>query len=191
MKVTIAFSNDELYRAVRVRAAQGGRQIRDIVEEALEMWLTAQEDAEDVAASASALAEPGKSADAEAFFAKMVAEGGSNTARAKFPWPTGVLLRPAAERELDRLRGAQFVAIRGVILALSDEPRPRGAIKLSGSENLWRVRIRVDGKPWRVIYQLNDETRVVVVTRVVRRDEGTYHRLKSQTDGNGFTSRRS
>lgn len=74
MKVTIAFANDELYQAVRVRAVQGGRQIRDIVEEALEMWLTAQEDAEDVAASEAALAEPGY-VEAEAYFRKLVAEG--------------------------------------------------------------------------------------------------------------------
>ena len=45
MKVTIALANDQLYRAVRIRAAQSGRQIREIVEDALEMWLTAQEDA--------------------------------------------------------------------------------------------------------------------------------------------------
>jgi plasmid stability protein len=74
MKVTIAFKDDELYQAVRVRAAQGGRQIRDIVEEALEMWLTAQEDAEDVAAAKAALAEPGH-VDAEEYFRKLVAEG--------------------------------------------------------------------------------------------------------------------
>ena len=75
MKVTIAFADDELYRAVRVRSAQSGRQIRDIVEEALEMWLTAQEDAEDIAASRDALAEPGENIDARDFFQKMVAEG--------------------------------------------------------------------------------------------------------------------
>jgi plasmid stability protein len=77
MKVTIAFSDDELYRAVRVRAAQSGRQVRDLVEEALELWLTAQEDAEDIAASESALAEydAAGGVDAEAYFAKLVAEG--------------------------------------------------------------------------------------------------------------------
>jgi plasmid stability protein len=74
VKVTIAFANDELYRSVRVRAAQSGRQIRDIVEEALEMWLTAQEDAEDVAASEDALAEAGYE-DAEEYFRRLVAEG--------------------------------------------------------------------------------------------------------------------
>lgn len=76
MKVTIAFSDDELYRAVRVRAAQSGRQIRDIVEEALEMWLTAQEDAEDIAAAQEALAEYDGvgGVDAETYFERMVAE---------------------------------------------------------------------------------------------------------------------
>jgi len=77
MKVTVAFSNDELYRAIRVRAAQSGRQIRDIVEEAIEMWLTAQEDAEDIAAAKQALAEYDEvgGIDAEEFFRRMVAEG--------------------------------------------------------------------------------------------------------------------
>lgn len=77
MKVTIALTNDELYRAVRVRAAQTGRQIRDIVEEALEMWLSAHEDEEDAAASAEALAEYENvgGVDADAHFGRMVAEG--------------------------------------------------------------------------------------------------------------------
>lgn len=77
MKVTIAFSDDALYRAVRVRAAQSGRQIRDLVEEALEMWLTAQEDAEDIIAAKEALAEYDEvgGIDAEEFFQEMVADG--------------------------------------------------------------------------------------------------------------------
>ena len=73
MKVTVSFSDDELYKAVRVRAAQSGRQVRDLIEEAIEMWLTAQEDAEDIANSELALAEGGF-VDADEFFGKMVAE---------------------------------------------------------------------------------------------------------------------
>jgi mRNA interferase RelE/StbE len=68
------------------------------------------------------------------------------------------------------------VALRGAILALADQPRPAGSRKLSGQE-LYRVRIRIDGVPWRVIYQDRDEERVVLITRVARRDEGTYRRL--------------
>lgn len=77
MKVTVAFADDQLYPAIRVRAAQTGRQIRDIVEEALEMWLRAQEDAEDVAASDDALTEYRQAGgvDADSYFQRLVAEG--------------------------------------------------------------------------------------------------------------------
>jgi plasmid stability protein len=76
MKVTIAFSDDELYRAIRVRAAQSGRQIRDIVEEALAAWLETVEDAEDVAASRDALGEYANAGgvDADEYFRRLVAE---------------------------------------------------------------------------------------------------------------------
>ena len=30
------------------------------------------------------------------------------------------------------------------------------------------------GEPWRVVYQVRNTERLVIVTRVVRRDEGTY-----------------
>jgi hypothetical protein len=73
MKVTVSFSDDSLYVAMKVRAAQSGRQVRDLIEEAIDMWLTAQEDAEDIANSEIALAEAGW-IDAEEYFEKMVAE---------------------------------------------------------------------------------------------------------------------
>ncbi|HLB44320.1 MAG TPA: type II toxin-antitoxin system RelE/ParE family toxin [Candidatus Limnocylindrales bacterium] len=85
-----------------------------------------------------------------------------------------VLLRPAAQRQLDRLRGVWYLAMRGVILALADEARPPGSIKLSGSSNLWRLRIRVDGRPWRIVYRIDDTRQEIVVTRVAPHDEGTY-----------------
>jgi len=77
MKVTISFRDDALYRAVRVRAAEEGRQIRDIVEEALTAWLDAREEAEDAAASTEALREYDDRGgeEADAFFRRMVAEG--------------------------------------------------------------------------------------------------------------------
>jgi mRNA-degrading endonuclease RelE of RelBE toxin-antitoxin system len=62
-----------------------------------------------------------------------------------------VMLTPAAQRQLDRLRGSDFVAMRGVIVALADEPRPPTAGKVAGTTDLWRVRVRIDGAPWRVI----------------------------------------
>lgn len=87
-----------------------------------------------------------------------------------------VELTPAAARQLGRLRADELLALRGVILALAQDRRPPGAGKLRGSR-LWRVRLRIDGVPWRVVYQVRDAERLVVVTRVVRRDESTYRDL--------------
>lgn len=77
MKVTVAFRDDSLYRAIRVRAAEDGRQIRDIVEEALTAWLEAREDADDVRAATAAIEEYDREGgpDADAFFRRMVADG--------------------------------------------------------------------------------------------------------------------
>ena len=87
-----------------------------------------------------------------------------------------VKLTPAATRQLKRARPDQLMALRGVILALTDDQRPPGARRLSGTD-LWRIRVRIDGIPWRVVYQVRKRARLVVVTRVVRRDEATYREL--------------
>lgn len=77
MKVTIALRDEALYRAVRIRAVESGRQIRDVIEEALREWLERQEDAEDRDLAREALAEYDADGgeDADAFFRRMVAEG--------------------------------------------------------------------------------------------------------------------
>ena len=77
MKVTIALRDEALYRAVRIRAAESGRQIRDVIEEALREWLERQEDAEDLELGREALAEYDATGgeDADGFFRRMVAEG--------------------------------------------------------------------------------------------------------------------
>jgi plasmid stability protein len=77
MKVTIAFSDDDLYRRVKIHAAASGRQVRDIVEEALARWLEAIEDEEDVRAAGESIEEyeAAGGVDADAFFRRMVSEG--------------------------------------------------------------------------------------------------------------------
>jgi mRNA interferase RelE/StbE len=88
-----------------------------------------------------------------------------------------VVLAPAAVRQLRRVRGTALMALRGVILALADEPRPTGSRMLPDADRLWRVRVRIDGEPWRVAYQVRESPREVVVLRVARRDEATYRNL--------------
>ena len=89
-----------------------------------------------------------------------------------------VTLRPAAARELGRLRGPVQVALHGAIFALGGEPRPRGALKLSGRDGMWRVRVNLDGAKWRIVYTIDDELMWVRVLRVARRDEATYRDLR-------------
>ena len=89
-----------------------------------------------------------------------------------------VVLTPAAQRALDRVRGTTLLALRGVILALANDPRPAGSKKLGGASDLWRIRLRVEGVRWGVVYRLQRREGQIIVTRVARRDEGTYRRLR-------------
>jgi mRNA-degrading endonuclease RelE of RelBE toxin-antitoxin system len=77
---------------------------------------------------------------------------------------------------LERVRGSALVGLRGAILALRDDPRPLGSRKLTGLDQ-YRVRLRIDGVPWRILYQVRDADQVVLITRVARRDNATYRRL--------------
>jgi hypothetical protein len=76
MKVTLDVK-DDLYRAIKVEAARQDRTVRDIAEEALNAWLEANEDAEDIAAAQEAEAEyarDGGAVEAEEFFRTLAAE---------------------------------------------------------------------------------------------------------------------
>lgn len=88
-----------------------------------------------------------------------------------------VELTPAAARQLRRLRAGEMLALRGVILGLGEDPHPAGSGKLAGSD-LWRARVRIDGVPWRVVYQVREAEGLIVVARIVRRDEATYRQLR-------------
>jgi plasmid stability protein len=75
MKVTIEL-NADLYRAVKVEAARTDRSVRDVVDEALEAWLEAEETREDSASAQAALEEYRRDGGeaAESFFGSLAAE---------------------------------------------------------------------------------------------------------------------
>ena len=62
---------------------------------------------------------------------------------------------------------------RSGIEALSRDPRPPGALTLTGS-SLWRLRVG----DVRIVYAIDDTARVVVILRVARRNESTYRRVR-------------
>lgn len=74
----------------------------------------------------------------------------------------------AAAKELDGLpRKKDRQAVVDRILALAHEPRPAGCVKLSGREQLYRVR---QGR-YRIVYAIEDERLVVIVIRIADRKE--------------------
>jgi mRNA interferase RelE/StbE len=76
-----------------------------------------------------------------------------------------VELAPAAQRQLRRLpRGVQ-VALIDRITGLEQNPRPSGCKKLSGTTNRFRIR----HGDYRVIYEVHDNTLVVIVVKIAHR----------------------
>jgi mRNA interferase RelE/StbE len=53
------------------------------------------------------------------------------------------------------------------IESLAQNPRPPGCKKLKGYKDKWRIRIG----DWRVVYIIDDETKLVSVTRIAHRRE--------------------
>jgi mRNA interferase RelE/StbE len=78
----------------------------------------------------------------------------------------------AAEQDLAKLTKQVLARVDASILALADVPRPRGAVILHGSERLLRIRVGT----YRIVYQVDDDTRMVTVARVRHRRE-VYRRL--------------
>ncbi len=71
-----------------------------------------------------------------------------------------------AQKSLADLPGKDYQRVRDSIRNLGEEPRPSGCSKLSGRSG-WRIRIG----NYRVIYEIDDQERVVTVLDVgYRRD---------------------
>ena len=76
-------------------------------------------------------------------------------------------IKQSAQKELDSVDNGLFARIDRKILALVDNPRPGGCKKLKGYKNQWRIRVG----DWRVVYVIDDTTKLVTVTRVAHRRE--------------------
>ena len=83
-----------------------------------------------------------------------------------------VEIQGSAERDLERLSGTLFERVTARISALAEEPRPPGAEKLVSLE-AFRVRVG----DYRIVYEVDDSARVVVVTRVRHRRD-VYRKLR-------------
>ena len=78
-----------------------------------------------------------------------------------------VELRPSARRELLNLPRRDQIRLIRAMDALSDAPRPPGVKKLTGLDDLYRIRVG----DYRVIYQIQDDRLVVLVVRIGHRKD--------------------
>ena len=76
-----------------------------------------------------------------------------------------LVIKPAAEKLMDRLPGKVRQRVVQALAELRDEPRPSGCAKLAGSEELWRIRVG----QYRVVYTIRQSQLLVVVLRIGQR----------------------
>ena len=79
--------------------------------------------------------------------------------------PYAIEIDTKAAREIRALPRRDQERVISKAQARSDNPRPPGCAKLSGSSNLWRIRAGV----YRIIYQIRDDRLLVTVIRVGHR----------------------
>lgn len=78
-----------------------------------------------------------------------------------------VELTRTAARELRRVPEPYHATIVRVLRGLEEEPRPSGCKKLSGYQGLFRVRVGV----YRIVYEVSDRIRLVMVERIADRKD--------------------
>ncbi len=71
------------------------------------------------------------------------------------------------DKELRRLPGDVLKRVDAAILKLTDNPRPAGCTKLRGSANTYRIRVG----DWRVVYDIDDDGRIVILLIVAHRSQ--------------------
>jgi mRNA interferase RelE/StbE len=83
-----------------------------------------------------------------------------------------VRLQPSVERDARHIRPSDLRRIFERMEALADDPFPRGAVKLSGAEGLYRVRVG----DYRIVYNV-EQTANEIVIHYVRHRRDVYRRM--------------
>ena len=73
----------------------------------------------------------------------------------------------SAEKELQRLDPPIARRVLIAIEKLASDPRPTGCIKLTGSQNEWRIRVG----HWRILYTIDDRANIVDIAAIRHRSD--------------------
>jgi len=87
-----------------------------------------------------------------------------------------LVVSPAADRDLEKLKGRitrrDFERLRDAVRNLAKTPRPQGVRKIKGADNVYRIRVG----NYRVVYDVYDSDKLVLILLVTRRSETTYRK---------------
>lgn len=78
-----------------------------------------------------------------------------------------VLFKPSADRSLRRLPEEVQRRIVAAVETLVDTPRPQGSVKLTGADDLYRIRVG----NYRVVYAVMDDQLLILILRVAHRKD--------------------
>ena len=78
-----------------------------------------------------------------------------------------VVVTPAADRQLAKLPRQAREMVAAAIVTLASNPRPPGSAKLTGADDLWRIRVRA----YRVIYTIVAGELIVTVVKIGNRKD--------------------
>ncbi len=81
-----------------------------------------------------------------------------------------IVITSSAEKDLRRLDRVIKNRVTTAILALADNPRPAGCIKVKSEDSVWRIRVG----EYRIAYTVDDQAKIVTVIRVGPRGD-FYH----------------
>lgn len=76
-----------------------------------------------------------------------------------------VEIKPSAQKELESLPDHVLARVVHRLESLAHNPKPAGCKKLKGFKDQWRIRVG----DWRVLYILDEASRLVSVTRIAHR----------------------
>jgi len=76
-----------------------------------------------------------------------------------------VFLEKRAEREIKKLPAELFYRFIPKLKSLSENPKPPGCRKITGTKNDWRIRIG----DYRIIYEIDEHEKAVKVMRIRHR----------------------
>ena len=77
-----------------------------------------------------------------------------------------------AEKQLRKLADADRAKVVRVLVGLGDNPHPPGSRKLTGYDDVFRVRVGV----YRVLYSVERQRLIVIILKIGHRKNGTVNR---------------